>query len=176
MISPTRCWLPPRTRCCTTLATSVCRLKMNPDTLQDVPRVSVTDLRTQSHPTDVWELASENLTLSMCRHNVCVLVLPQRSSGHLTDLFTSLDSLLQAPPPGPSSASEEEPGLAFLPGRHSYNFKVGPSKADSLTEPQSDCFHRVLLSMLLCTCDLKDLLAPKLLHLKAFQHVKSSTH
>lgn len=131
---------------------------MNPDALQGVPRVSVTDLRAQSHPTDVWELASENLTLSMCRHNVCVLQLPQKASKHLTELFTSLDGLLQAPPPGPSSASgEEEPGLVFLPGRHSYNFKVGPSKADSLTEPQSDCFHRVLLSTLHCTCNLRSL-------------------
>ena len=49
---------------------------MDSTELQRIPRVSVKALQAQSHPTDVWELASENVTLSMCRHNVSVLQLP----------------------------------------------------------------------------------------------------
>ena len=115
--------------------------------MQSIPRVLVTDLQAQSHPTDVWELASENLTLSMCRHNVCVLQMPENTSSSLGKLFNGLDSLLQTPPPQPSpeplAATEEEPGLLFLPGRHSYNFKLASSKGDSLTEAQSEHFHQV---------------------------------
>ncbi len=120
--------------------------------LQGIPRVRVTDLQAQSHPTDVWELASENLTLSMCRHNVCVLELPFETYGNsknpLKRLFAGFDSLLQASSPvGPSSqpvaANEDEAGLLFLPGRHSYNFRLGSSKGDSLSEVQSSRFHQV---------------------------------
>jgi len=106
-------------------------------------------LQAQSHPTDVWELASENLTLSMCRHNVCVLELPCKTSTELSELFDGLDDLLQvsASAPGsslqPLAAGEDEPGLLLLPGRHSYNFKLGSSKGDSLSEAQSSCFHQV---------------------------------
>jgi len=124
-------------------------MSMDSTELQRIPRVSVKALQAQSHPTDVWELASENLTLSMCRHNVCVLQLPAGPSSELNKLFDRLDDLLQvsASASGSSSqplaAGEDEPGLLLLPGRHSYNFKLGSSKGDSLSEAQSSCFHQV---------------------------------
>jgi len=43
----------------------------------------------------------------------------------------------------PLAAGEDEPGLLLLPGRHSYNFKLGSSKGDSLSPTQSACFHQV---------------------------------
>jgi len=124
-------------------------MSMDSTELQCIPRVSVKALQAQSHPTDVWELASENLTLSMCRHNVCVLQLPAGPSSELNKLFDRLDDLLQvsASASGSSSqplaAGEDEPGLLLLPGRHSYNFKLGSSKGDSLSPTQSACFHQV---------------------------------
>ncbi|DBB00636.1 TPA: hypothetical protein ACH3X3_002319 [Trebouxia sp. C0006] len=123
-------------------------MSMDSTELQRIPRVSVKALQAQSHPTDVWELASENLTLSMCRHNVCVLQLPAGPSSELNKLFDRLDDLLQvsASASGSSSqplaAGEDEPGLLLLPGRHSYNFKLGSSKGDSLSPTQSTCFHQ----------------------------------
>ena len=122
---------------------------MDSTELQCIPRVSVKALQAQSHPTDVWELASENLTLSMCRHNVCVLELPYGTSAELCKLFDGLDDLLQVSASAsgsslqPLAAGEDEPGLLLLPGRHSYNFKLGSSKGDSLSAAQSSCFHQV---------------------------------
>lgn len=114
--------------------------------MQSIPRVLVQDLHAQSHPTDVWELASENLTLSMCRHNVCILKLPEKRSETVSEAFHCLDGLLgrvESQPTPPLAMTEDEPGLLFLPGRHSYNFKLGSSKAEHLTEAQSTCLLQV---------------------------------
>lgn len=115
--------------------------------MQNIPRVLVKDLHAQSHPTDVWELASENLTLSMCRHHVCVLKLSDSFSDQVSDAFHWLDGLLgkagNEPPSQPLAVTEDEPGLIFLPGRHSYNFKLGSSKAEHLTRTQSAALHQV---------------------------------
>ena len=116
--------------------------------MQSIPRVLVKDLHAQSHATDVWELASENLTLSMCRHNVCVLTLPGKTSDKIAQTFGCLDDLLQQSVSEPTQSlagTEDEPGLLFLPGRHSYNFKIGSSKADELSDDQSDYLHQVWL-------------------------------
>ena len=115
--------------------------------MQSIPRILVTDLQAQSHPTDVWEMASENLTLSMCRHSVCVLKLPDISSLKISGAFDCLDGLLgkdaTEPTSQPLAVTEDEPGLLFLPGRHSYNFKLGSSKAEHLTNLQSTHLHQV---------------------------------
>ena len=120
---------------------------MSSSSMQRIPRILVTDLQAQSHPTDVWELASENLTLSMCRHNVCVLKLPDISSLKVSGAFGCLDGLLgmdaTEPTTQPLAVTEDEPGLLFLPGRHSYNFKLGSSKAEHLTNLQSTHLHQV---------------------------------
>ena len=122
---------------------------MNSSSMQSIPRILVTDLHAQSHSTDVWELASENLTLSMCRHNVCVLKLPEISSQKVSGAFGCLDSLLSKdatePTSQPLAMAEDEPGLFFLPGRHSYNFKLGSSKAEHLTNCQSTHLHQVCI-------------------------------
>ena len=129
---------------------------MNSTSLQSIPRILVTDLHTQSHPTDVWELASENLTLSMCRHNVCVLKLPEQSSDKVSEAFECLDGLLGKAVSEPTSqglaVTGDEPGLLFLPGRHSYNFKLGSSKAEHLTNTQSKHLHQVCCLLLLACC------------------------
>lgn len=114
--------------------------------MQSIPRVLVQDLHAQSHPTDVWELASENLTLSMCRHNVCILKLPEKCFETVSEAFDCLDSLLGkvvSEPAPPIAMTEDEPGLLYLPGRHSYNLKLGSSKTEHLTETQSTCLHQV---------------------------------
>lgn len=116
--------------------------------MQSIPRVPVEDLHAQSHATEVWELASENLTLSMCRHNVCVLTLPGKASDKIAQAFGCLDGLLQQSVSELTQSlagTEDEPGLLFLPGRHSYNFKIGSSKAEDLSEVHSDCLHQVWL-------------------------------
>lgn len=117
--------------------------------MQSIPRVLVADLHPESHATDVWELASENLTLSMCRHNVCVLKLPEQPIQSINKAFGCLDDLLHKEGSDPASQTlaltdhEDEVGLVFLPGRHSYNFKLGSSKAEHLSVIQSGRLHQV---------------------------------
>ena len=83
----------------------------------------------------------------MCRHNVCVLKLPDSPSQGVSAAFGCLDGLLgkdaTEPTSQPLAVTEDEPGLLFLPGRHSYNFKLGSSKAEHLTNLQSTRLHQV---------------------------------
>lgn len=123
---------------------------MSSASMQSIPRVLVQDLHAQSHSTDVWELACENVTLSMCRHNVCILKLPESCSNKVSEAFDCVDTLLRkavSGPPLPLATTEDEPGHLFLPGRHSYNFKLGSSKAEHLTESQSTRLHQAYSSM-----------------------------
>lgn len=126
---------------------------MSSASMQSIPRVLVQDLHAQSHSTDVWELACENVTLSMCRHNVCILKLPESCSNKVSEAFDCVDTLLRkavSGPPLPLATTEDEPGHLFLPGRHSYNFKLGSSKAEHLTESQSTRLHQACLLLALC--------------------------
>ena len=64
----------------------------------------------------------------------------------MSEAFDCLDGLLAkavSEPTPPLAMTEDEPGLLFLPGRHNYNFKLGSSKAEHLTEVQSTCLHQV---------------------------------
>ena len=117
---------------------------MDTGTFQCVPRVELNDLKSQSHPTENWELASEKLTLSMCRYNACVLGLPGKSAKSLDECFLGLEGLLQLSKPGLDvkdytalkATGDEEPGLVTLPGRHSFNYKLGSSRCNLLQEQQ----------------------------------------
>ena len=127
---------------------------MDSGEFQCVPRVQLTDLRSQSHPTEDWEMASEKLTLSMCRYNVCVLELPIDVDLKVEQCFVGLESLLQLSMPGQDvsdytalkATGDEEPGLVTLPGRHSFNYKLGSSRCDKLPAQQSKQLQTVSTS------------------------------
>ena len=113
---------------------------MDSGKFKHVPRVSLKDLRSKSCPTEIWEMASEKLTLAMCRYNVCVLKIPIEATDGVSSLFGRLTDLL-SPLPGVTGAmphlatSEEEPGLLVRPGWHSYSFKLGSSRSQDLLIP-----------------------------------------
>ena len=110
-----------------------------------IPRVKAADLQLQAQVSDAWQLASEKLTLSLCRHNVCVLEQSEADQFTTLNAILKTASLLSLEHPNPASLAfgEEEPGLVLRPGRHSFNFKAGSSKLEFLTSEQSQSLQEV---------------------------------
>lgn len=110
-----------------------------------IPRVKAADLQLQAQVSDAWQVASEKLTLSLCRHNVCVLEQSVADQTTLVSAILKTASLLSLEHPNADSlaSSEEEPGLVLRPGRHSFNYKAGSSKLDFLTSEQSQSLEKV---------------------------------
>lgn len=117
-----------------------------------IPRVQASALQVHAHASEEWQVASEKLTLSLCRHNVCVLQTSIPSSVSTEAGFSSMHGLLWSSPEDLPQASvpsaEDETGLLRQPGRHSYSFKLGSTKAENLTSIQTGMLEQVQLSLL----------------------------
>ena len=127
-----------------------------------IPRVNAKSLELRAFASEDWQVTCEKLTLSLCRHNVCVV------KGFSTEVtvtkaaFHEMSGLLWGTSwIGDSAAgklqqslatTEEEPGLLVQPGRHSYTFKLGCSKAEHLTSTQALSCEWVNAHTKLYTC------------------------
>lgn len=113
-----------------------------------IPRVSAVSVQAQAHASESWQLACEKLTLSLCRHNVCVI---QRNAPQTEEVFDQVNNLLcgalehpsSSSQPKNSEATEDNLGLLLQPGRHSYTFKLGSSKTAHLTPAQTTALTQV---------------------------------
>ena len=112
-----------------------------------IPRVQASALQLHAHASEEWQLASEKLTLSLCRHSVCVLQTSCPATVSTEAGFSSMHGLLWRSPEDLPQASalsaEDETGLLRQPGRHSYSFKLGSNKAEELTFIQTSMLEQV---------------------------------
>ena len=111
-----------------------------------IPRVQAGSLQLQAHASEDWQVTCEKLTLSLCRHNVCVVegFSPAVSTNTAFEQISSLlwstswiDDSAKGKLQQSLATTEEEPGLLLRPGRHSYTFKLGCNKAEHLTAAQA---------------------------------------
>ena len=102
--------------------------------------------------TDDWETAVENLSLSMCRYNVCILTLTEQQAEMLINCIGLLGHLVAPIGAIPLKSFgvdfSASPGYCEKPGLSKFDYRLGSTANASLIEPARDMVDTVRVATL----------------------------
>ena len=108
-----------------------------------IPRVALANLLTPvAH--SKWEECVEAVSVSMSKHNVVVLKLPDFDAAHLQLAISALPSLFSAPErSSPDQTPAPLTGLFSAPGLERFDLRIGAESTTSLPESTRTIFCEV---------------------------------